>query len=258
MFILNQHNAYCGDKRLVYNQLMDTESPKKTSKLRKVLEEKGVSQAEFARLLGIYPQKVTNWINRGVPNNRALEVAAALGVDIEEVSQDQMSMQIAQYKRGVEIGGELVNSVREAIENPFKKTSVGMVPLIAWVRAGAWEDPVDNYSVGDAEEWLPCPPNCRKSSTFALTISGDSMDDGSSSGYRDGEMIFVDGSRLELEHNADIIVKNGDGKATFKRLINSNGEWFIKPLNPEWPEPTIRLDEGSTIIGRVLFSGRMR
>lgn len=134
----------------------------------------------------------------------------------------------------------------------------GKVPLISWVTAGAWEEPVDNYHVGDAEDWLPCPPNCNDKTTFALVITGDSMDDGTSQGYRDGDMIFVDGGKNTPEHNADVVVKNGDGYVTFKRLIHSNGLWFLKPLNPNWPEKIIELDKNSHVIGRVMFSGRMR
>lgn len=139
-------------------------------------------------------------------------------------------------------------------ENPH----AGKVPLISWVAAGTWVDPVDNYHVGDAEDWLPCPPNCRENSTFALTVRGPSMDDGSPAGYRDGEMIFVDGSKIEPVHNADVVVKNGGGHVTFKRLIQSGSTWYLKPLNPDWPEKIIEMGPGSHIVGRVMFSGRMR
>jgi SOS-response transcriptional repressor LexA len=148
-----------------------------------------------------------------------------------------------------------------AIKEPaatYANPHVGQIPLVSWVRAGSWDEPIDNHHVGDAEDWLPCPPNCREHSTFALRISGPSMDDGSPAGYRDGELIFVDGSRIEPQHNADVVVKNGDGKVTFKRLINSNGTWYLTPLNPDWPEKILEMTPGSHIVGRVMFSGRMR
>jgi len=138
----------------------------------------------------------------------------------------------------------------------YKETN--KVPLISWVTAGNWEDPIDNYAVGYAEDWLPCPPNCKEKTTFALNITGDSMDDGTSSGYRDGEIIFVDGSKSEPAHNSDVVVKNGGGKVTFKRLINSNGTWYLKPLNPDWPDKIIELDSNCHIVGRVMFSGMRR
>jgi len=142
--------------------------------------------------------------------------------------------------------------------NADKAPTASMIPLISWVTAGAWEEPIDNHAVGDAEEWLPCPPNCQAGSTFALNITGDSMDDGSKDGYRDGEIIFVDGSQIEPKHNSDVVVKNGGGKVTFKRLLNSNGTWYLKPLNPDWPDKIIELDEHATLVGRVLFSGKFR
>tara|TARA_R110001599_G_scaffold339851_1_gene559741 strand:+ start:30800 stop:31480 length:681 start_codon:yes stop_codon:yes gene_type:complete len=135
---------------------------------------------------------------------------------------------------------------------------VSKIPLISWVTAGAWDDPIDNHHVGDAEAWLPCPLECRPEATFALKVTGESMDSGAADGYRDGEIIFVDGSQIEPKHNADVIVKNGGGKVTFKRLVNSNGTWYLKPLNPNWPEKIIELDEHATLVGRVMFSGKAR
>jgi len=71
----------------------------KGSKLRNALEDKNLSQAEFARIMGILPQKVTNWINRGVPHGRVIEVAAKLEVPLNTVSQSSINDQIELYER---------------------------------------------------------------------------------------------------------------------------------------------------------------
>lgn len=150
-----------------------------------------------------------------------------------------------------------VNEVRENAAGAYF-VPAGKIPLISWVRAGSWDEPIDNYQLGDAEDWVPSPPDCNTTTTFALTVTGESMDDGTSQGYRDGELIYVDGSRITPEHNADVVVKNGSGKVTFKRLVLSNGDWYLKPLNPDWPEKIIQMDDDAHIVGRVIFSGKKR
>lgn len=147
--------------------------------------------------------------------------------------------------------------VRELNANPYVVLG-GKVPLISWVRAGNWDEAIDSFNADDAEDWLLCPPNCRAENTFALTVKGPSMDDGTARGYRDGEQIFVDTSKTSPEHNADVIVRNGEGHVTFKRLINADGKWYLKPLNPQWPEPIIHFSENCHLIGRVMFSGQVR
>lgn len=188
---------------------------------------------------------------QGVQADKLKQIAQALGTTVSKIH--------GLYEDPSEpLFDEAEQASMGVMEKSAPYAHAGKVPLISWVTAGAWEDPIDNYHVGDAEEWLPCPPNCQQGTTFVLTVTGESMDDGGPSGYRDGEMIFVDGSKAEPVHNADVIVKNGGGKVTFKRLINSNGDWFLKPLNPNWPDKTIPLDSEATIVGRVMFSGRMR
>jgi len=228
------------------------------SKLKIALDKKGIKTVEFARIMGVSSQTMTNWFNRGVPHRVVNEVALKLDVNPSEIAQKSFK---ENFKDGVEIGGMIVDKVKSSLSNsaPIPQQNLaGRVPLISWVAAGAWEDPVDNFHIGDAEEWLACPPNCNESRTIVLTVSGDSMDDGSSAGYRDGELIFLDCSLKDPTHNSDVVIKNGDGGVTFKRLTHSNNDWYLKPLNPNWPDKIIKLDKYSSIVGKVIFSGKKR
>lgn len=196
----------------------------------------------LARLCGITTQAVYAW-DRG---------------ETEKISPEYISKIALRYGSSSDylISGR-VNEVRESTAGSYF-VPAGEIPLISWVRAGSWDDPTDNYHPGDAEAWVPSPPSCNPAMTFALVVTGESMDDGTMQGYRDGELIYVDGSRINPEHNADVIVRNGDGKVTFKRLVLSNGDWYLKPLNPNWPEKIIQMDDASHIVGRVVFSGKVR
>ncbi|MDE8755645.1 helix-turn-helix domain-containing protein [Pectobacterium polaris] len=73
-------------------------------RLTELMELKGISKAEMARIAGVSPQSVNNWFNRGtVGKSSALKLAEALGVsvawllgeDVEEstgLSSDEMKM----------------------------------------------------------------------------------------------------------------------------------------------------------------------
>jgi DNA-binding transcriptional regulator YdaS (Cro superfamily) len=50
--------------------------------------EKVGSQSELARLLGLRPQYVNNWITRGIPPKRCEAVEAATGIRCEELRPD--------------------------------------------------------------------------------------------------------------------------------------------------------------------------
>ena len=136
-------------------------------------------------------------------------------------------------------------------------TNQTLIPLISWVQAGDWVEPVDPFQPGYADEWYPCPVPSDPYRSFVLIVQGDSMDSGSADGYRDGEMIFVDPTQ-DAGHNDDVIVKNGKGEVTFKRLVQSGTKAYLKPLNPNWPDKIIPLDEHAVIVGRVIFSGKKR
>lgn len=188
---------------------------------------------------------------QGISENKLHELCAALGVSVSDLYA------MTEGKRGLTLGPFTLNLIadkRSENVNPH----AGKTPLISWNTAGTLTEQANNYQVGDAEDWLPCPPNCQENSTFALRLTGDSMDDGTAQGYHDGEIIFIDRTKSAAEHNADVLVKTHNGGVTFKRLIQSDGSWYLKPLNPNWPTKIIELGSSSHIVGRVLFSCRFR
>ena len=130
------------------------------------------------------------------------------------------------------------------------------IPLISWVQAGDWAESPDIYAPGDAEDWLPSPID-HAEHVFALRVSGPSMDDGTANGYRDGEIIYVDPD-AEWQHNNDVVVKNGGGEMTFKRIVCQGEKCHLVPLNPNWPDKIIPVDRHCSIIGKVVFSGKER
>ncbi len=89
MLNLIERNVCCVNKQHVYYSRMGTSTE---SKLRAVLNKKGVTPAEFARIARVNSQTVNNWIKRGVPHARLMEVAELLNVAPSELSQNKVSV----------------------------------------------------------------------------------------------------------------------------------------------------------------------
>lgn len=133
----------------------------------------------------------------------------------------------------------------------------GSVPLISWVQAGSWQDAADPYSVGDAEDWLPCIRS-HGPRTYCLRVRGQSMyNPGGQHSYSEGDIIFVDPDRIP-EHGDRVIVRLEDkSETTFKQYIEEDGERFLKALNPNWPEPIIKVNSEATFCGVIISTSRI-
>ena len=131
----------------------------------------------------------------------------------------------------------------------------GLVPLISWVRAGAWSEVEDPYAVGQAEEWLPCPVK-HGPRTFVLRVSGVSMENpGGRPSFSDGDLIFVDPERDAIHRSIVVVRIEATKKATLKQLIIESDRRYLKALNPAWPEPIIEVNGEATVVGVVIFKG---
>lgn len=111
----------------------------------------------------------------------------------------------------------------------------GRVPLISWVQAGVWNEAIDIYEPGYAEEWLPILQN-GGSNAYALRVEGDSMTAGYGKSYQDGTIIIVNPDRRSPATGQRIIAKlKGSSKVTFKVYVEEDGRRWLKPLNPMHP-----------------------
>lgn len=124
------------------------------------------------------------------------------------------------------------------------------IPVISWVQAGAWTT-VEAVPAGTQfEEWLPPNPKCGKNG-YGLVVSGESM----LPDFRPGDKIYVnpDFQVSDLKTGDLVIVSSEGGKAaTFKKLIVETDNMYLQPLNPEWSEKAIALEDGCKLVGKVV------
>ena len=126
----------------------------------------------------------------------------------------------------------------------------GRYPLISWVAAGAWSEITE---IDPTEATLyPCPVSCSER-TFVLRVQGISMEPL----FRDGDLIFIDPA-ADFRHGSYVVARLDDhNEATFKQLIIEGGQKYLKPVNSNWPEQIIAINGNCTIVGPVVFSGRV-
>lgn len=129
----------------------------------------------------------------------------------------------------------------------------GQLPLISWVQAGAWNEIINNFHPGDADEWLYCPFK-HSDTAFVLKVVGQSMyNPGGDRSYNDGDYIAVDPERQAVSGNMVVVRLNDDNTATFKQLlIEPNGDMMLMALNPSWPNRIIKIGNDATICGVVI------
>lgn len=114
------------------------------------------------------------------------------------------------------------------------------VPLISWVQAGAFTEAIEDLS--NAERIATDAKI--KPRTYALRVTGDSM----LPLFPPGMILIID-PEIAAIHGDYVIAKNGDNEATFKQLIKDGADWYLKPLNPQYP---IKSASNIDIIGVVV------
>lgn len=216
-------------------------------------ERKGLNQSELARLLDITPQAVQKWEQgKSIPKGKRLEALAhALDVAVTDLFELKLTplpeQEIARL--------EELDRKRSA---RFKQsmgvaTHSGQVPLISWVKAGEFAETVDIFQPGFADEWIPIYDKKVGSKTFALRIIGDSMTSSINGqvSFNPGDVIICDPEAGA--HAGDFVIAKDQltQEATFKKLTNDAGRWFLTPINEKYQAIPIDREE-LVIIAKVV------
>jgi SOS-response transcriptional repressor LexA len=208
-------------------------------RLRESRLAKGLSQNELADKAGVSQSLITKIESGNAQESRkASKLASVLGVDTNWLVTGKQP----DYIEGEVIRQENTNSDKTGNNNLAIYTGKQkMIPLISWVQAGAWCEAIDNYSVGDAEDWLPCPNNC-SDNTYALKVRGDSMTAPHGLSFIEGCFIYVD-PLMPITSGCKVIAKlEISNEVTFKEYREDGGKRYLKPLNPQYLMQEITAD----------------
>lgn len=194
-----------------------------------------IKQVELAAACGIKPPSVSDWLNGrsiNIEGKNLLAASKLLNVRPEWLSKGT---------------GQMRPSKKELSNVGAAPALRGKVPLISWVAAGDWCEAHDPYSPGEAEMWLQVSENYGLRS-YGLRVRGESM----LPRFREGEIIIVDPDAQADSGNYVIARKDGSKEVTFKQLVIEGAAVYLKPLNPQWPDPIIKIDGDWHICGKVV------
>jgi SOS-response transcriptional repressor LexA len=206
-------------------------------KLDFLIKNKGISYADFSRLIGITTQRLNNWKKRGVvPNSMAQVLSHKLSITVDALFDEALW---SEDNKDIE-----VIITPKIINKP--------VPLVSFVAAGAFNENTEPYPMGCADEYYPCPTK-HSESTFALKVQGLSM----YPEFSPDEIIFVD-PEVEATNGSFVVVRqNNDNEATFKQLRIMGGSKFLQAVNQTMPD-LIEMMPDANICGVVIGSYKER
>lgn len=182
------------------------------TRIRQVLEEKGISQAQLARLVGVKQQTISYICGADSPataSRYATKIAQALGVNpawLQSGEGDQHDPVVRIEMNGIEM-------------------SVRQVPLLAGGEAAAFAEG------GEPKQGKTLMTDAEISTrAFAMEIEGESM----APAFRSGDRVVID--TKVMPEPGDFVAAKAQGLLTFRKYRARGNELFeLVPLNEDWP-----------------------
>lgn len=219
-----------------YDPLMDmtkTRSERRRAALIKLVDSfvpaRFETQRELAEALGLSPAHMSQMKsgNRTIGNESADKIEQGLGLPSGALDRGESLL----------LPSPNSDDAHDRIEsNVSPGPDVrGRVPLISWVQAGMWNEAIDIYEPGYAEEWLPILQN-GGNHAYALRVDGDSMTAAHGKSYPEGTIIIVNPDQRSPVTGQRIVARlRGSERVTFKQYVEEDGRRWLKPLNPMHP-----------------------
>lgn len=85
---------------------------------------------------------------------------------------------------------------------------------------------------------------CSGAESFALMVLGDSM----APEFSEGDVIVIEPEGLATD--GSFVLANPGGEWIFRQLVDCDGRWQLRPLNPRYPP--VDLDDLSAVRGVVI------
>ena len=150
-------------------------------------------------------------------------------------------------QRGIERAKEYIHLL--SLSDEFRQLPDNIIPFERLlprftipVSAGLGE-----FLDGDDYENIPVPPEVPEQATFALTISGNSMEPL----FHDKQIVWVE--RTEQINNDEIGIFCLNGEAYIKKLQDNKDGVYLISLNKRYEPIPVKPDDSFTILGRVLM-----
>jgi SOS-response transcriptional repressor LexA len=175
------------------------------------------------------------------------ELSAKVGisqVSIHKILKGGQTRKVVALAEALQCSPAWLETGRDASSSgisPGPALSDRKLPLISFVKAGELCEAEDPYPPGEAERWVDTYINV-KEGMYALRVEGDSMASPTGShSFPEGMIIIVDPTK-RAENGKFVIARDGNGKATFKKLSIDGDRSYLVPLNPRYDPIPIKTE----------------
>jgi transcriptional activator-regulatory protein (phage-related repressor protein) len=216
-----------------------------SERLTSLMNEKGISQAELARLIGIKQPSVFKILNGETRNpKKILEIATALNVDPHWLKTGE----------GDPDPSYRIVEVSEP-QNP-NTVRIDILDVEASAGNGAYLSPTEQGLLSQEFDLTFFRQQFGRADAKHLkliTVKGDSM----APTLESGDLLYVDISENYFAADG-LYVFTFDGQTFIKRLQKVGKEMLVISDNPTYKEWTFTQDDDVFIHGRVIFSMPMK
>lgn len=182
-------------------------SKKYVQELKDAIRRKGMSQADFADMIGFSKGLVSDVLNGKVkPSKRFVRLAGSI------------------FEHSGRSGSGSMDGGVAFVHDAGKMSSL---PLLSWKQVANMKG--EGSGVDLVSETIPVSEKYN-SKGFALRVEDDTM----APEFMEGEVVVVDPD-VEPCSGRFVIAKVKDGAATFKQLVMDGGRTYLKPLNDRYP-----------------------
>lgn len=233
------------------------------ARLFEYLENQGLSKAEFYRKTGISP---SNFKGKSAENDLGAQTIAAIVTSYPEIDTTWL------------LTGRESDLNKQAIDHIVKKAKQEVTRLqhfnvmhVPFVNQYAHAGYLSGFSDPTFMNDLPTIPFIvdkeYKGDYVSFEVKGDSMDDGSDQGYKEGDILLcrnLDKSHWESKlhiHKWDFVIVHSEEGILVKRIINHNvetGDITLHSLNDFYPEIKLNLSKVSQIFNVVEFQRKRK
>lgn len=198
-----------------------------------------LSQEAVADALGVGQSAIASLLNgvNALNASNAAALAKVLKVNVREFSPS-LANEIEEMYKSVSSGG--------ATNGEYE------YPVFSHVQAGMFSPEFRTFTERDAESWVSTTKKASRNS-FWLEVDGHSMTapTGSRPSFPAGMLILVDPEE-PVDPGDFCIARLGGDEFTFKKLIKDSGQFFLQPLNPQFP--MIPCNDQCRVAGKVVAS----
>lgn len=217
--------------------------------IRRLRKEKGITQAELAKLTGYSDKSMIAKIEKGLidlPQTKIEIFAKALDVSPMDLMGWKESEPENGIQKAVAILDQLVENSRvEMVEEYIgcHSSKISVIPLFGNIACG---EPI--FADNNIESHIICSKDLH--ADFALTCKGDSMIDAR---IFDGDIVYIkEQPEVESGEIAAVLI---DDEATLKRVYYQKNKIILKPENKDY-EPLVFVGEeilDVRILGKAVY-----